>query len=506
MTIKLWGVLGLFLAIAGLLCIPASSVIHGADETQRSAITGSPPANCSQPVNKKWIDKVEGIRWVAYSSPDPDPGQGYYQPTAESIYEDLLTLKKANFTGLITYGSAGIMGKQFLTIAQSLGYQGIIMGIWNPQGQDEFNNAMNAGSLPIVLGYSIGNEGLSGTRDRYSIPDLCSAISALRGSTGKPVATSEDIEVYYRRPEILTTGDWVFPISHPYWHFTKYPLDAIRWEQEQYAALLDRTRRFVFFKEVGLPTAGAYGLSEANQDLYYRGLAETDVPFAYFEGFDQPSKNTSSVEPHWGIFHSDLTPKLLGWDLMGYRLFTPDVTSPDRGQGCSKASGQVCSINPSGTNLLVGNDLQDRHYSAVLSFNTSGLPDGAVVSSMKLRVRSAGVVGSNPMNNRHGLAADICTPTPVKTGKGPGVELRAAANCNDNVGIFDRTPNSGWYAVDFLPSAYPSINLKGTTQFHLRMGDAPKPDASRAYIKFYSGEVDPRGSNSPILLVKYSLP
>jgi hypothetical protein len=38
------------------------------------------------------------------------------------------------------------------------------------------------------------------------------------------------------------------------------------------------------------------------------------------------------------------------------------------------------------------------------------------------------------------------------------------------------------------------------------MGDAPKPDASRAYIKFYSGEVDPRGSNSPILLVKYSLP
>ena len=505
MTIKLWGVLGLFLAIAGLLCIPASSVMHEADQGQGSAITNSLPANCSRPVNKKWIDKVEGIRWVAYSSPDPDPGQGYYQPTAESIYSDLLTLKKANFTGLITYGSAGIMGKQFLTIAQSLGYQGIIMGIWNPQGQDELNNAVNAGSLPIVLGYSIGNEGLSGTRDRYSIPDLCSAISALRASTGKPVATSEDIEVYYRRPDLLTTGDWVFPISHPYWHFTKYPLDAIRWEQEQYAALLDRTRRFVFFKEVGLPTAGAYGLSEANQDIYYRGLAETDVPFAYFEGFDQPSKTTSLVEPHWGIFHSDLTPKLLGWDLMGYRLFTPDVTM-ERGQKCLKTNGQACSLNSSGSMLLVGDDLQDRHYSAVLSFNTSGLPDGAIVSSVKLRVRSAGVAGSNPVNNRPGLVADVCTPTPGKTGRSPGVELRAGANCHDNVGIFDRTPNSGWYTVDFLPEAYPSINLKGATQILLRLGDAPNANASRAYIRFYSSEADPQASNSPTLLVRYSLP
>ena len=46
---------------------------------------------------------------------------------------------------------------------------------------------------------------------------------------------------------------------------------------------VDQTDRYVFFKEVGLPTAGAFGLSEANQDLYYRGLARTDVHFAYFE-------------------------------------------------------------------------------------------------------------------------------------------------------------------------------------------------------------------------------
>jgi exo-beta-1,3-glucanase (GH17 family) len=462
------------------------------------------PANCSQPVDAAWIEKVSHIRWVDYSSPNPNPDGGYYQPTAESINQDLLTLKKASFTGLITYGSAGIMGKQFLAIAQSLGYQGVIMGIWNPNAQDELNNAINAAGMPLVLGYSIGNEGLSGPRDRYTVTELCSAMSGLRTSTGKPAATSEDIEAYYRQPELLSIGDWLFPISHPYWHFTKYALDAIQWEQDQYAALRRRTDRYIFFKEVGLPTAGAYGLSEANQELYYRGLAQTEVPFAYFEGFDQPSKTQASVEPHWGIFHSDLEPKLIAWDLMGYRLFTPENTSSNPMQECSKANGASCSIDATGTTFLVGKGLQGRQYSTSLSFNTSGLPDGAVITSVKLKVRSAGVAGRDPLNNHQNLTVDICQPPFYKTGRPHTVKARAEANCNEDVGIFDKNPNSGWYTVDFLPAARQSINLSGSTQFRLKMSELPNQDLSRAYIKFYSGEAaDP---NSPILMVKYGLP
>ena len=244
------------------------------------------PATCSQPVDKAWIQKVESIQWVAYSSPNPEPGTGYYRPSAEAIYKDLLALKKAGFTGLITYASSGIMGRQFLTIATELDYQGVIMGVWSPDGTDELSNAENAASLPIVLGYSIGNEGLGDSHPRYSVLELCSAITSLRSRTGKPVATSEDIEFYYRWPGLLSVGDWLFPIAHPYWHFTKYAPDAVQWEQDQYVAIRARTDRYVFFKEVGLPTSGAAGLSEANQDAYYRALAQTDVRFAYFEGFD----------------------------------------------------------------------------------------------------------------------------------------------------------------------------------------------------------------------------
>jgi hypothetical protein len=70
---------------------------------------------------------------------------------------------------------------------------------------------------------------------------------------------------------------------------------------------------------VGLPTAGdpAGRLSEANQKKYYFKLAKTDVKFVYFEAFDQPWKTHLPIEPHWGIFHADRTPKLLGLHLMG---------------------------------------------------------------------------------------------------------------------------------------------------------------------------------------------
>jgi exo-beta-1,3-glucanase (GH17 family) len=233
-----------------------------------------PPANCSQPVDSAWIQKVERIRWVAYSSPNPKPEQGFYQPTREVMYHDLLALKKAHFTGLVTYSSFGVMGKEFLSVAESLGYDGIIMGVWDPTNAGELRNAKNASSSPIVLGYTIGNEGLDRRHDRYSIAQLCLAMSDLRLATGRPVTTSEEIDDYYIRPALLAVGDWYFPNAHPYWHFTKFPAAAVRWEQEQFQRFSQKTQRFVLFKEVGLPTDGAFGLSEPNHDEYYRSLAK----------------------------------------------------------------------------------------------------------------------------------------------------------------------------------------------------------------------------------------
>jgi exo-beta-1,3-glucanase (GH17 family) len=265
-------------------------------------------------LTEDWVKKVSAIVWVAYTPPSGDPNKGI-EATADAIREDLTTLKQAGFTGLITYGSAGIMGREFPTIAQSLGFQGIIMGIWDPFNDEEIENARSASSLPIIFGFCVGNEGL---HTRYQLTDLSSVMQSLRQSTGKPIATTEEIDDYSDE-SLLELGDWVFPNAHPYFHSQLDPTLAVRWTQGAFDDLTSKTDRFVFFKEVGLPTAGdSEGkLSEENQDVYYRDLAKTNVRFVYFEAFDQPWKTHLPIEPHWGIFRADRTPKLLGWHLMG---------------------------------------------------------------------------------------------------------------------------------------------------------------------------------------------
>jgi exo-beta-1,3-glucanase (GH17 family) len=426
------------------------------------------PADCGQPVDEAWAQKVSGIRWVAYSSPSRT---GSSQPSEEAIYADLMTLKQAGFSGLITYGASGVMGRPFLTIAQELGYEGIILGLWSPTNKAEFNNALRAADLPIVLGYNIGNEGLSERRDRYALTDLCAAISSLRAATGKPVATSEDIDTYYRRPALLGVGDWVFTIAHPYWHWTKYPREAVQWEQEQYAALQARTGRFIFLKEVGLPSDGAYGLSETGQDQYYRELAKTDVPFAYFEGFDQPSKAYNSVEPHWGLFHADMSPKLAAWNLMGLRQFTAQEMD-----------------------ALLGRDRDGTVYQPLISFDTLTLPDDALLTSVKLKIRVEQVVGFDPLKNGQRLVVDICRSLP---GRIPSL------NCESGAGTLAKSLGDGWYVLEFDADALQSIQWTGSPQFRLRLEGPGNKAVPRSYFRLDEGDAD--GVNSPILVLRYGV-
>lgn len=475
--------------------------IYYSPKTMREAVLPEGfPTNCSLPVDEEWIAKVSDIRWVTYSSPNAVSSRGSYQLTVESIQKDLMALKKAGFSGLVTYGSAGIMGRALPTIAQSLGYQGLIMGIWNPSNQNELNNARNASALPIVMGYGIGNEGLYQNRERYTIPELCSAISDLRSGTGKPVATSEEIDDYAFHPELLFVGDWLFPNAHPYWHSTKYPMDAVEWQTTRYNDMVENTDRSIFFKEVGLPTSGAPGLSEKNHDLYYRKLAKTNVRFVYFEGFDQPSKANSSVEPHWGIFNAARKPKLLGWNLMGYRLFTSNGVNDGMIRECSETSGTGCEVDASSEILTVGDDPSNRQVRGFLSFNTSSLPDDAVITSIRLKVRVEGFAG-NPFDKRRQLKVDAC-PYFGSSAKLQPADFQAGESCVD-AGAFDGKPVNGWYIADLDPAVL-LINLNGVTQFRLRYSLDDDNDQRTDYVKLYSGDAD--NASKPMLVLRYSIP
>ncbi len=259
-------------------------------------------------VSKQWQEKVSSIVWVAYASPSSDPENGV-EPTPENIRRELLTLRKAGFTGLVTYGSQGVMGSGLVSLAESLGFQGVILGVWDPADRDELDAAKSQAQSSLVLGYCVGNEGLGKRYDRQTLLD---AMREIREQTKKHVTTSEEFDDY-KDDDVLKLGDWIFPNAHPYFQNILEPVAAARWTQGAYEDLLRRGNHFVLLKEVGLPTSGDAGgqLSEAAQESYYTELAKTPAKFVYFEAFDLPWKKHLPVEPHWGLFRRDQTPKRL---------------------------------------------------------------------------------------------------------------------------------------------------------------------------------------------------
>jgi exo-beta-1,3-glucanase (GH17 family) len=288
--------LSLAAIMLGLRCVPSTSV--------------------HMPASSAPVQKLLSLNWVAYAPTNFNPDAGLMPDTA-SMLLDLEALSRAGFTGLVTYGSDGILGRALPGLAERAGLQGIIMGIWNIENEQELVQAKAAARSKIVLGYCVGNEGLGA---RYSIQQLAAAIADLRTATGLPVATTEQVEDY-ADPALLNLGDWVFPNVHPYWHNILDAKRAVAWTKAKFDSMRRRTNKAILFKEVGFPTAGndTQDLSEQLQEEYYVGLAAAGVPFVYFEAFDQPWKQHEAVEPFWGLFTADRTPKRLAVRLMDAR-------------------------------------------------------------------------------------------------------------------------------------------------------------------------------------------
>ena len=161
------------------------------------------------------------------------------------------------------------------------------------------------------------------------------------------------------------------------------------------------------------------------------------------------------------------------------------------------------SRNNKGKTLLVGDDALDRQYRVILSFGTAGIPDNAVITKVILKVRKAGVVGTNPMATHNGLVVDI---KKTKFSTRPTLQIQdfqAKAN-KVKVGVFSKKLYSGWYKTVLNTGAYSYINLNGRTQLRLRFLLDDNDDHSADILKLYSGNAVL--ASRPQLIVKYYVP
>jgi exo-beta-1,3-glucanase (GH17 family) len=205
----------------------------------------------------------------------------------------------------------GVLGS-IPSLARQEGFDGtVIMGIWDPSSQEEWNNALE--QTPFVDGYCLGNEGLG---VRYSMDELEAKMAALKRSTRRPVTTTEPIDSYLQGPYrewLLTHSDWIFPLAHPFWAEQVDPQHAVNWIVSRHDYLVATTGRRVVLKEAGFPSGGLDGYNEASQLAFFQNLEATGIPFFYFEAFDQPWKRDilryHEVEAHWGLYRTDGTQK-----------------------------------------------------------------------------------------------------------------------------------------------------------------------------------------------------
>ncbi len=163
------------------------------------------------------------------------------------------------------------------------------------------------------------------------------------------------------------------------------------------------------------------------------------------------------------------------------------------------------SLNATYGVFQLGDNFQDRQYRSILSFNTSILPDNAVVTGIILSVRRQSIVGTNPFTTHGNIKVDIRKGV-FNTSSALQLADFQAAVSRANIGTIQNMPDiNNWYATKLLTGANAYINCTGLTQLRLRFFTDDNNDNGLDIIKFYSGN-NSLLANRPRLIVIYYVP
>jgi hypothetical protein len=164
----------------------------------------------------------------------------------------------------------------------------------------------------------------------------------------------------------------------------------------------------------------------------------------------------------------------------------------------SNAGGKMAST---GNWFIVGDNAQDRQYRSVLSFDTSSLPDTAVVTAATLKIKKRNGVGTNPFTVLGNLLVDVRKGS---FSNNPALQLAdfQASPSAAKAATFVKTPSNNWYSARLSDNQLNKINQTGLTQFRLRFSLDDNDNGAANYLAFYSGSA----TDKPTLLLTYYIP
>ncbi len=161
------------------------------------------------------------------------------------------------------------------------------------------------------------------------------------------------------------------------------------------------------------------------------------------------------------------------------------------------------ALDRNATTFNVGDDQRDRQYKGMLSFDTSSLPDNAVIVSVQLKVKRQGVVGSDPFTTHGALVLETRNGAFSNNAALQTADFSAAASLGTRRDPFAGLTSS-WYAAQLSNANLLLINKAGVTQFRLLFSKDDNDDRAADVMKFFSGNsVD---ANKPELVITYYVP
>jgi hypothetical protein len=168
----------------------------------------------------------------------------------------------------------------------------------------------------------------------------------------------------------------------------------------------------------------------------------------------------------------------------------------------TNVGGSLSATASTTSALRLGDTNQDRQYKAIVSFDTSAIPDGATILSATLRLRRGTLSGTNPFNTHGTCWVDVQTggfsgSTALETG-----DFQAAATVAQAASLSNATANGTWSEGSLNAAGLLAIDKTGTTQLRVYFNLDDNDDNGNDYLGYYSGESS-TSANRPQLVVTY---
>jgi hypothetical protein len=152
--------------------------------------------------------------------------------------------------------------------------------------------------------------------------------------------------------------------------------------------------------------------------------------------------------------------------------------------------------------MRVGDMVQDRQNRAIVSFDTSGIPDTATIVSATLRLHRVGINGSNPFGILGACAFDVQRGAFGGNAALAASDFQAVATAPGAGTLGNAATNGTWSAGVVGPAGLAAIDKTGLTQLRVAFVLDDNDDAASDSLRYATGN-DNNATRRPQLVVTY---